>query len=193
MSLGTYLSIAGLVLTIFGLVQSSRAAKAPAPLLQEGEPVLLLGDSIGVGLEAPLRAALLPRGHHLYASVERGRSITAQAAHGLPAMDPIAEVALLSLGSNDPNPDSEESALQSLKAKLEGLGMRVYWIVPPVFAKGTPAQLRAENLFVRTGIPPIETATLPSVNSDPLGVHPTPAGYADYAAQIAAVLLGEKP
>jgi len=192
-NLPLFLGVFGLIVSVTALVRSVKhpPPMESAPLLSTGAPVLLLGDSIGVGIDAPLRALLLPAGHELISSVESGRSIRAQNGHGLPAVPEGTRVALLSLGSNDTNnPDAEESDLRALAAKLEKLEIRPYWILPPSFAKGTAAQKRVINLFDRVGIPMLPVTKLPSVDSDPLGVHPTPTGYKEFAADIAATLIG---
>ncbi len=198
MNLSTALAVAGFALTVWGFMDSRRraAAAAPAPaLLAPGAAALLLGDSIGQGLEAPLRAALLPSGHGLYASVERGRSITAQNAHALPETSNLGvTVALLSLGSNDTNnPDGEEPALRALVAKLQERGLAVYWIVPPAWSQGLPKQEAVTRLFERVGVPTLRVAILPSVDADPSKIHPTADGYREYAGEIAAVLEGATP
>lgn len=161
------------------------------PQIGAGEKVLLIGDSIGVGLESPLRKALGEHGVYLDAVVKSGASI-----RSLKSQAPFGgqyALVLVSLGTNDAaqaNPSSEMPDAAEFFGKLVG-ARDVVWVYPPAFAGGTSPQAgkeAVEEIFRAYGISaaPITAA---SVMQDPSRLHPAPAGYADMAAQLAHVYL----
>jgi hypothetical protein len=169
------------------------------PFVSSGGSVLLLGDSIGVGLDGPLSSDLAAQGVNTDASVTVGQSIRGQvAALGPPARQ--YKVVLLSLGSNDTaassadgSTNSEGPDLQKIVDFYKPYGSTLLWIWPPSFIQGalTPAQQGVAATFLAVGVSPVPIqGALPSVASDPMKLHPTPQGYAAYAQQIAAALVG---
>jgi lysophospholipase L1-like esterase len=163
---------------IGALIRASRK-DAPAP----PKRVALIGDSYAVGL-GPELAKIFPdfkyEGHV-------GNTSSAWASHAascgscgdwLTAFKP--DLVLVSLGVNDgatPNPTS----YQTLVRALHGIGARVVWIEPPDGVHNADATRRIVDSL---GIQEVHTKV--PLASD--GLHPTSAGYAQWAREIAAAV-----
>jgi hypothetical protein len=194
--LGLALGAVGLFITYKGLTGGSSSAAKPAPeprrILAPGEPVLLIGDSIGVGIERPLRERLEAYGSHLDALVKIGTTARYWSTH-LDGRDGGYPVILVSLGSNDValGPEQEDADLAHLAALLQSRGNAVYWITPPSFRQGAfkPKQQLWADMMRDHGIPELDLdGPQPSVEYDPMRLHLTPDGYAQMAGQIVDAL-----
>jgi lysophospholipase L1-like esterase len=163
----------------------------PPAVLSAGDRVLLLGDSIGVGLEGPLRHELGQHGVTLDAIVKSGASIRSMKDRA--PLGAQYALTLISLGTNDAaqaDPSSEEQDATEMFGRLVGSN-EIMWIYPPAFAGGTSPEKgkeAVEDIFRNFGISavPIQAA---SVMQDPSRLHPAPAGYAQMAKDIAHVFL----
>lgn len=163
----------------------------PRPTLVAGDKVLLIGDSIGVGLEGPLRKELGQHGVYLDAVVKTGASI--QSTKSVAPMGGQYALVLISLGTNDAarqNPLLEMPDAAELFGKLVG-AKDIVWVYPPAFAGGTSPEKgkeAVEEIFRAYSISaaPITAA---SVMQDPSRLHPAPAGYLDMARQLTHVYL----
>lgn len=162
----------------------------PRRILDPGESVLLLGDSIGVGLEKPLRHLLETYGSHFDSMVEVGTSAGSWAPRVSDA-DGGYDVILLSLGSNDIASGvvvpSESQKLDELLSHLRSRGAKTYWIVPPSFREEglTNVQQDFTDLMGQKGLFPLPIqGPQQDVSKDPMRLHLTPQGYQAYAAQI---------
>lgn len=127
---------AGLILVFLGV---SMLEPMSFPPLSAGERVLLIGDSIGVGLTSPLRELLEARGVSLDAHPVSGWN-----AHRVRALldgDPTlrGDVVVVSLGSNDwagiPNGDDVKAIVDTVFARG---ARRVLWVLGPNFGLETP-------------------------------------------------------
>jgi lysophospholipase L1-like esterase len=180
--------------TLYDMAAPSTPA-GPAPIVQPGDAVLLVGDSIGVGLASPLKSALAASNVTLDTDVAVGRSITTQAADGYVPQGAY-KVILLSLGSNDTAAKgTEQATLQRYVTWLQDYlvpGGKILWVLPPSFTGTlTAAQQAVLSEFQAVNIPavPIQ-GSLPSVASDTaMHLHPTPQGYQTYAKQIAQAIV----
>jgi len=159
----------GLVLGTIGVL----ALVVRRPKEMAGRRVALIGDSYAVGL-GPELAKLMPdfRGE--------GRIGAGTSSYRLPPW--LAEfrptIALVSLGVNDgarPNPANYQAIVQT----LHGLGARVMWIEPPAGVNAPAVRTAIASLGV-------STAPAPALTMAPDRLHPTSAGYAAWAREIAA-------
>lgn len=189
--LGLLASFSLVAVSIWGAFHSSDPAPPPARIVDPGDHVLLLGDSIAEGLASPLEHRLALYGSPLVTVAHRGDSITAlanKAGHDWSAY----KVIVLSAGSNDlPQGAREGPALRRLLGVLRQQGAMVLWLVPPSFhAEGlTPPQAAVADLFHAQGVPLVPIQGPPvRTDLDPMGIHPDPAGYHQLAAQIADAL-----
>lgn len=185
--LGLLASFSLVAVSVWGAFHSSDSAPPPPRLLDPGEHVLLVGDSIAEGLAAPLEHLLSLYGSPLVTIAHRGDSITALANKA--GRDWSAfRVIVLSAGSNDlPQGAREGPALQRLLGILRQQGAMVLWLVPPSFHGEalTPQQAAVDDLFHAAGVPLVPIQGPPvRTDLDPMGIHPDPAGYRQLAAQI---------
>lgn len=160
----------------------------PIPHLSPDTRVLLLGDSIGVGLASHL-AKLLPG--PFTSRVLTGR--TAQGAISALAGDEQSyDIVLLSLGSNDALlvPSRTDAALREL---VQQIGPeRLVWIPPPGFSYGTTASPSGAAAFTtlihELGVRMVSPSPVPPAPDDPMRLHLAPSGYRAFAEQIVSEL-----
>lgn len=183
-------------------ITSARSGRAQ---LQQGDKVLLIGDSLSVGLTAPLGSLIRKAGFgflngpgevgSLIPQWAPGGSLHGRLVTGLAAKP---KVVLISLGTNDEytyktaqTVETDMQKLDALVAEIQSAGASVYWIGPPL-----PLP---DNYGGRTGNSPGGLVTpaiknrIPSSNyflSEQLtlprsdGLHPTGAGYSQWADAI---------
>jgi len=188
-----YLLIAagGLFLTGYGVyrnIQQEKQKKVPQRMIRPGDSFLLIGDSIGVGLQDPLAKKSEQYGSYLDTLVKIGSTVSYWSSQ-VDERDAGYDLILLSLGSNDVvgDPTLEAAAMDRLIATLSSRGAPVYWIVPPSFRLGhftTKQQIFADMLADRGVFPLPIDGPQQSVASDPMKLHLTPDGYRTYAAQV---------
>ena len=173
------------------LAQDSAPARAAAPKL---ERVLLIGDSLAVGLARPLTSELKSRGVELRTLArvaanagqftEPGGFGTLGLAELLPAFRP--ELVLICLGTNDTAPGSSvreklPARFARLRERTRAAGARVVFLEPP------PLPWSREPIVQAAAPAPLISA--PAVQQAPDRIHPTPAGAAAWAAHIRKELL----
>lgn len=167
--------------------------QGPAPA---GARVLVAGDSLGVGLTFPLITALAPRtvlGFGVNGTtVGQWAAATGPLAPLLAALAP-GDLALLSLGTNDIAAQRDAKTVGAdaaqLIAFLQAAGARVGWIAPPSlsgpkFERQYPIRNQLENACMAQGAPLFDSELI-EFQRAPDGIHATPTGYAQWAAQIA--------
>ena len=168
------------------------------PTLKPGDRVLLIGDSLAVGLAVPLGS--LCKDHKLaFQGIGKiGTRIdqwanSADLAAAIEVFKPT--VILVSLGTNDaymmapPEPaDRQAQAFVDLLGRLEGSGARaIVWLEPPTLppaAKGLPgirALIESGRRRARVSIYASQKLTLPR---GPDGIHPVASGYALWAGSL---------
>ena len=171
------LAIGGAVAGGLGVLAIATRKPVPTPARR----VALIGDSYAVGL-GPELAKLLP--NVKYAGVV-GTNTSQWAAHStacgscgdwLTTFKP--DVVLVSLGVNDGTVPNAAN-YQTIVRGLHGLGARVVWIEPPASVR-TPSR----NVISSLGVATVLAPTLPMANS----LHPTPAGYAQWAQEISTTV-----
>jgi len=197
MTTGTALSLAALaVLGIILVTQSSAANEdaspdtVPSPKQNPYATVLLLGDSIGVGLSKHLQP-LVPGTFE--ARVKTGRT-TQGAVSALQGDEASFDVVLLSLGSNDAllDPAAFPSALQALLQAVRSGTNAVYWLEPPGFTYNTTKSPAGAAAFAQAmhdaGVTMLAASPVPPAPDDPMHLHLGPSGYDAFAHAIATAL-----
>lgn len=132
---------------------------------------MTLGDSIAVGI-----AAAIP-GCHAKARV----GISSPAYAAIHVRDVSAELAVISLGSNDGGADTSD-AMDEARSRITAA--RVVWILP-----STGSRASAMAVAARYGDRTLDVR--PLVGRD--GVHPRPGGYREIARMIVGSRTGALP
>lgn len=146
-----------------------------------GKRVLLVGDSLAVGLGPPLKRLASDRGVGVAYDGKPGTSVADWAS--LPTIekdlkrDRFDLVLVCVAGS----PEASASALQrdmiAVVRKASAAGAKVVWVQPP----GAPQPAHAASAAL--GVPVFPTSAL-DVPLGPDGVHPTAIGYAGWAGAL---------
>lgn len=168
---------------LLGRVALSLFLAKPTDAPPAAERVLLVGDSLAVGLAPPLRASLGTR----FASDARGGTVARQwitrgwLAAALAQHKPT--LVLVSSGTNDAagqiTAEAFAANVRDVTALAAQHGARVVWLAPPPMPYATaqiPAGLAASG--VPTLTPPADLERAPDK------IHCTPRGYAQWAARI---------
>lgn len=158
----------------------------PAPLpkrrrLVEGDRLLLVGDSLAVGLTAPLKQLATASGVKFAAQAKEGTTVAFWSGADFPESDTV----LVSLGTNDMkllDPLAERPKLDVLLAKLGKLSKRVIWVLPPPM----PFPDKGVLGMIDDAAKVAKIALVPSLDVDrgPDKIHPTGRGYAAWAGFI---------
>lgn len=182
-------AIVGIVSGILGATVSAvvlykmATEKKGEPGVKPGSRVLLIGDSIGVGIAPTLAASFAGAGDTFEARAFVGDTIQMGAAR--PDYGNFDAV-LYSYGSNDAvlaDPKKELPALQALKERYKGA--LHFWIVPPAFyARKSAKDDAIREMFESEGFLEVRVHEPPDVSQDPMRLHLTPNGYKKFAAEI---------
>ena len=166
---------------------------ATSPSAQTGRRALLIGDSLAAGLAAPLRDRFRTGGTDLTSRAVNGTTID-HWANGSELSDALAlarpGLTLVSLGTNDlaTKPAAYKRALvDKIVARIRAAGSSVGWILPPSMPLQDRGGLRAilKDELARLVVPAFDSEALDLPRGTD-GVHPTPTGYDQWAASIAA-------
>jgi len=167
------------------LVAVSGVGRKPAQVTV----VLLLGDSLAVGLDVPLSANLADGGIVLETRAETGS--TAMRWRGVVTgllVDVRPDLLLVSLGTNDCVRNDIDVCrrfggnMRQIQRHAEAVGVRVVVLVPS-WVEWAP-RIRGHLI----GMTLLEA---PAVELQGDGVHPTAAGYREWARSIGAALKGK--
>jgi len=170
-------------------VHLASGAPGCVPQVQPGQTIALLGDSLAVGLTAPLRALAKEAGVTLVADAEVGARVdpwlNPTRLGGLLAYNP--SVVVISLGTNDTytnrSPEELRARFEKLVNMLQASGRPILWVLPPAL----PKEDRASPQILTLGIPTFDTKSL-TLQRSPDGIHMTGKGYAAWAAAVWAAL-----
>jgi lysophospholipase L1-like esterase len=149
--------------------------------------VLLLGDSIGVGIAPHLKPLVTGS---FEARVKTGRT-TQGAVAALQGDEKDFDVILLSLGSNDAllDPGGYPAALGALVGGVRSAQNHVFWIVPPGFTYGTTKSVHGANVFTAAmhdaDVNALIASPVAPAPDDPMHLHLSPKGYDAFAHAIA--------
>lgn len=147
--------------------------------MRSGPPrVLLMGDSIAEGLEAPLRRAATAEGAEVVVGVHQRGSTISQWAKRAPQAAAIAapSVVLVALGSNDVHTPKGEDVDAVIKSALEW-GAELAWLTP--FRQNGAGESLPGLIWQSSGIVLDGQATLKEARATTAsdGVHLNPANY----------------
>ena len=185
------------------------------PLVREGQRVVLIGDSLGVGLARPLAKLAAASGVTLDPQACGGtmvfqwvREDTAYPGHDTTVAKKCTfglryirqaqpDVVLISLGTNDAYSQEsviakEHEQVAQLVTAIREMGAQPVWIDPPKLAKApnVPAMLQLIYSGPASEIPHFESDEMDvSMSGD--AIHPTGNGYDSWAAGIWAWLTGK--
>lgn len=183
--LGGLLTIAGV-----GIVSAlKQEASSCQPVVGPGSRIMLVGDSLAVGLQVPLGQLARTTGSEFAAFSQSGSTIRrwvrdAQVSATLGTFKPT--VVLVCLGTNDSlgNQPTEvlASQISEMKDWLQESGAAVVWILPPKL----PFPERVSGAIKAAGVKTFVSANLPLPQPD--GIHSTGKGYAGWAEHIWAFL-----
>jgi lysophospholipase L1-like esterase len=157
--------------------------------IPDSASVLLLGDSLGVGI-APHLAPLVRSGR-FEARVKVGRT-TKGAVSALQGDEKTYDAVLVSLGSNDALIDPSTFA-DSIAKLVEGVRSdtnQLFWVVPPGFTYGTSKSPSGVEAFtaamLAAGFDSQHLSSpVPPAPDDPMHLHLAPSGYKAFAKSIA--------
>ncbi len=169
------------------------------PLIKKGDRILLVGDSLSVGLKFPMAALAKEAGYEFKHLGKEGTAMNAWAAdtsHGSSLNAELSgwkpTIVLVSLGTNDEaikkyNPSADVVTQQSpylpkLLAKIRASGATVLWIGPPANSFMSP-ELRK---LIRSSVGSDHYFNSESYNipKQPDAIHPTVKGYSAWAGVI---------
>jgi len=171
-----WLAVAGVVAAIFIATTAGRPRR---PLR-----VLLVGDSLAVGLTAPLRADLTRAGARFHAESQGGSSAALWRSR-LPALVAAhhPDLVLVSVGANDCRREDSPACVafrdrtRDLVAIAEGAGARMLFLLPDWLTWSS---------VIADALDESAAAMYPAVPVpvQPDRVHPTAAGYRAWAGDI---------
>lgn len=177
-------------LGILGLASKASPLKGGLMPTTPARParLLLVGDSLAVGLRAPLAAlaasAGVPfEGHGVVSTRIDQWATDAKLDQYLATFKPTH--VLVSLGTNDEKVGTgwaakEAPKLHALLDKIAKSGAEVLWIGPPTL----PFTRVGVSDMVRGLVPKYFPSELLQIERSPDQLHPTAAGYSSWAAQI---------
>lgn len=170
------------------------------PAKGDGPPILVIGDSLGVGLAPPLAQ----RHARVKGAAENGTTIDHWATTGdafgrSPLSDALktspSSLVLISLGTNDvasgAPAESKRAKARAIVERIIEAGSLPVWILPPTLptlSAANAAALRAvllDELAARADV--FDSAAVPFERA-PDQIHATPQGYDQWAAAIVAHL-----
>lgn len=171
-----WLLVIGGAFALFGLTAAGK--RRPAR-------VLLVGDSLGVGLASPLRAELKKKGTECSSSV-RGSTIARYWLGRVPELlrQHRPTVVLFSLGANDCRLEESRACADFRRLSGDLAALAAHAGARPVFL--VPGWLAwAETIRERLTVDAEALEAARPVELQPDHIHPTAAGYRTWAAEIA--------
>lgn len=191
-------AVVGIATVIVGAIVLRNDEGAP---VHAGQRVVLLGDSIGVGIAHPLEQSLADAGVGFSSQAVQGWTV-AKVLAAYQASDATADVAVLSVGSNDTalaDPAKEADAAKDLVALCLARGARrILWVAPPNFQidpPPPPATKAKQEVFhdlMDAASPQLEVIVPSADVVRQLGadrIHLPPAGYRLLASEITIALF----
>lgn len=191
-------AVVGIGAVIAGVIILRNDESAP---VHAGQRVVLLGDSIGVGVAHPLELSLVDAGVGFASQATTGWTLTKMLA-AYQASDATADVVVISAGSNDAalaDPSKEADVAKALVQLGFARGARrVLWVTPPNFQidppppPATKAKQEAFHDIMDASSPRLEVVVPSGEVVRQLGqdrIHLPPAGYHALATEVADALL----
>ena len=160
----------------------AKAKKEKAKVPVAWERVLFVGDSLAVGLAAPLERSLMTGKHHgkvlTYKSEATGGSRTDQWARWIGKhLTPAPDLVVISVGGNDfiHDPEKVLESAKSIVAQAKAVGAKVMWVEPPPIPWADRGAMAAWRSLVPERMIFPTMAHEPEQSADK--VHPTWAEY----------------
>lgn len=183
-----------------GINTLAAASTDSSAAIGSGTSVLLIGDSLAVGLTSPLGKLVKATGATFNSVTRVGMTMNdfdkgPESSRLNQALAQSPDYVLVSLGTNDEYAGASykaiaEKAYNSLLVKFEKAGSQVYWIGPPTLPAPYVQSRRSPSgeiiPIVRKTKNYFESTLLELPRGD--GLHPTPAGYQTWANEIWAWL-----
>lgn len=185
--LGGILTLAGV--GILYSIQHPTEEAGCVPRVRAGDRILLVGDSLSVGLKTPLQALATKTGATFASFTESGTTMKrwlgdAQVSAVLQSFQPT--LVLVCLGTNDSAGSTPSEALATqvgqMRDWLTSTGAKLVWIAPPKL----PFPDRVGPQVTAAGIASFPSSTLPIPQPD--GIHTSGRGYAGWAEHVWAFL-----
>lgn len=170
-----------------GPLPANLPAEPVSPL--RGKKVLLVGDSLAVGLTGRMRERAGKAGTSVFASdAENSTMITQWAPHRFPAnvTSQKYDFVLVSLGTNDATRQDigpVKSALDKIVVDAAASGAKLVWLGPPALPSRIPNAEAMRQMIRDTGVMYYPTDRQSFARSSD-GVHFTPKGYSDWADAV---------
>jgi lysophospholipase L1-like esterase len=186
--LGGILTLAGVGI-LYSIKHPPEGAIGCVPSVHAGDRVLLVGDSLSVGLKTPMQALATKTGASFASFTESGTTMRrwindAQVSATL--QNYLPTLVLVCLGTNDSagNTPNETLAGQVTQMRdwLTSTGAKIVWILPPKL----PFPDRVGPAVTAAGIASFPSSTLPIPQPD--GIHTSGRGYAGWAEHVWAYL-----
>lgn len=152
-----------------------------------GHSVVLIGDSLAVGMKGPMAKLAVACATTFSSSAEVGTSVTqwAKDQRLVPVLALHPTAVLVSLGANDFGRNDQANVFASINAlvtKVRAAGARILWIEP--LTMPFPDKLGvvpAWKASVGEDYYPGSQLDIPRAGDK---IHPTPAGYATFAEKV---------
>jgi lysophospholipase L1-like esterase len=191
--------LSGLLLGV-GVGIVGLASLTVGPRLEPGDRVLLIGDSLAVGLKPHLAKLSQEYGTHLLAKPSSGTNMVqwlsgpdgAWLKQALATFKPTH--VLVSLGTNDAyanfTPEQIQANIRKLVHQIRDAGAKVVWLGPPTLPErynGRAPNVATLQIIDREAPMIFQVRNYEVPRSD--GLHPTVRGYAGWAGLIWQFLL----
>lgn len=158
-----------------------------------GKRVLLLGDSLAVGLASQMGALASRNGASFVAQAKSGTTFVQWRSEFRKALETYRpDVVVVSLGTNDavsPSIEASKVAMEQMAADALTFGARLIWAGLPVMAPRIQSVDAMRAAIVGTGLP-YYRAEAQDFPRAPDRIHFTGQGYADWANALWAWMTG---
>jgi len=175
-----------LLLLLVGSGQSRAAGGRP-------QRVLVIGDSLAVGLGPRLKALAMADGASYVGVEAKGGTSAAQWDSKISSLlqSHRPDLVLVSLGTNDAamsDPTVSAARIQRIVDTVRASGARLVWIGMPTLPERLKADL-VRQIIQKTGVEYLDSRGF-SFERTSDGIHATPAGYAAWAQAIWSYVRG---
>lgn len=155
------------------------------PAVKQGEPVLLIGDSLGVGLSTEFLKIAKSNGYKPVAHVVSGTTTKFWAKAVLRDIEVHRpSLVVVSLGTNDAvNTGFTQKTYEDFAVALNDVGTFVVWIGPPAIKASKIAKIEKTREEIRSSVPNFfesENIEIPLLD----GIHSTGQGYAKWMRAV---------
>jgi lysophospholipase L1-like esterase len=185
--------LAGLLIGGAGGTYALVRAVTRHPKIREDTRILLVGDSLAVGMNPHFKELATGEGVPYVSLAKEGTRIDQwnQSAQLVLLLDKFQpSIVLVSLGTNDAysaiTPESQLEAMGELLEKLESVGAEVVWIGAPALPETYYGRHPSEDMLeaIRSEAPYYFDSHKLEIPRGPDNLHPTSGGYGGWAGAI---------